>query len=205
MDANGDHRTCPLGVLSGGFQDQPGNLFGMGDQRKIACLHFDGLGTHAPGHEALEIRVDSPVFCGNGVEARLRSPGRLRGFAREQDLLKRLLDRVENPCLRFRQVAREIVQKGGRREAVAKLNDKPIFALTMRLPWDSEPTDVKVRPTSVPANPVETLRVSTRPAVLPEAARAYAKKVVASRRLSIKFLREAGIIEKPGVLARPYR
>src|ERR1700738_5667320 len=29
-----------------------------------------------------------------------------------------------------------------RREAVAKLNDKPIFALTMRFPWDSEPTDV---------------------------------------------------------------
>jgi integrase len=29
-----------------------------------------------------------------------------------------------------------------RREAVAKLNEKPIFALTMRLPWSSEPTDV---------------------------------------------------------------
>jgi hypothetical protein len=31
---------------------------------------------------------------------------------------------------------------GQRREAVAKLNDKPICALTMRLPWDSEPTGV---------------------------------------------------------------
>jgi integrase len=29
-----------------------------------------------------------------------------------------------------------------RREAVAKLNDKPIFALTVRLPWESEPTGV---------------------------------------------------------------
>jgi hypothetical protein len=37
------------------------------------------------------------------------------------------------------------------------------------------------------------------------AARALAKKVVASRRLSIKFLREAVIIEKLEVLARPHR
>jgi hypothetical protein len=29
-----------------------------------------------------------------------------------------------------------------RREAVAKLNDRPIFALTMRLSWDGEPTEV---------------------------------------------------------------
>ena len=27
-----------------------------------------------------------------------------------------------------------------RREAVAKLNDTPILALTIRLPWDSKPT-----------------------------------------------------------------
>ena len=39
----------------------------------------------------------------------------------------------------------------------------------------------------------------------PEAARAYAKKVVDSRQVSIKSLREAGVIEEPGVLARPYR
>jgi hypothetical protein len=41
--------------------------------------------------------------------------------------------------------------------------------------------------------------------VLPEKARTYAKKVAASRELSIKFLKEAGIIEKPGKLARHYR
>jgi hypothetical protein len=46
---------------------------------------------------------------------------------------------------------------------------------------------------------------SARSDVLPEKARTYAKKVAASRELSIKFLKEAGIIEKPGKLARPYR
>ena len=46
---------------------------------------------------------------------------------------------------------------------------------------------------------------STRSDVLPEKARTYAKKVAASRELSIKFLKEAGIIEKPGKLARNYR
>lgn len=43
------------------------------------------------------------------------------------------------------------------------------------------------------------------PPVLSEAARAYAKKVRGDRKLAVKFLKEAGIIEKPGVLARPYR
>ena len=37
------------------------------------------------------------------------------------------------------------------------------------------------------------------------AARAYAKKVTSNRRRAIKFLKEAGIIDKPGILARPYR
>jgi hypothetical protein len=44
-----------------------------------------------------------------------------------------------------------------------------------------------------------------RPAVLSPAARAYAKKVANNRRLAIKFLKNAGIIDKPGTLARPYR
>ena len=48
-------------------------------------------------------------------------------------------------------------------------------------------------------------RSPARPPVLSKAAQAYAKKVGASRELSIKFLKEAGIIEKPGKLARPYR
>lgn len=47
--------------------------------------------------------------------------------------------------------------------------------------------------------------VRAHPPVLSDAARAYAKKVRGDRRLAIKFLKEAGIIEKPGVLARPYR
>src|SRR6266478_5767882 len=98
---------------SGGFQDQLGDLVGMRDQREMARLHFDGLGAHALGHEAFEIGIDRPVFRGNGIETRLRPPGRMCGLAREQSLLERLLDRIEDLRLRFRQVAREIVQERG--------------------------------------------------------------------------------------------
>ena len=41
--------------------------------------------------------------------------------------------------------------------------------------------------------------------VLSKAARAYARKVEGNRELAIRFLKKAGIIEKPGKLARPYR
>ncbi|MGH9622970.1 MAG: hypothetical protein ACRD4G_01360 [Bryobacteraceae bacterium] len=47
--------------------------------------------------------------------------------------------------------------------------------------------------------------IRAQPPVLSDAARAYAKKVRGDRKLAIKFLKEAGIIERPGVLARPYR
>ncbi len=47
--------------------------------------------------------------------------------------------------------------------------------------------------------------VQADPPVLPKEARAYARKIERSRRLSIKFLKEAGIIEKPGRLSRQYR
>src|SRR6266446_5113548 len=79
----------------------------------MARLHFDGLGAHSLGHEAFEIGIDRPVFRGNGIETWLRPPGRMRGLAREQSLLERLLDRIENLRLRFRQVAREIAQERG--------------------------------------------------------------------------------------------
>ena len=42
-------------------------------------------------------------------------------------------------------------------------------------------------------------------AVLPPAARAYAKKVESNRQRAIEFLKKAGIIDRPGTLARPYR
>jgi hypothetical protein len=41
--------------------------------------------------------------------------------------------------------------------------------------------------------------------VLSEKALAYAAKIVKSRKLSIKFLKKAGIIERPGKLHRNYR
>ena len=47
----------------------------------MACLHLDGLGSHAPGHEAFEIRIYGAVFRRDGIEARLRSVAFLRDFA----------------------------------------------------------------------------------------------------------------------------
>jgi hypothetical protein len=44
--------------------------------------------------------------------------------------------------------------------------------------------------------------IHRREPVLPPAALAYAKKIVESRRLSIKFLKKAGIIERPGKASR---
>src|SRR3984893_7828996 len=95
----GDFRTAPeleasLAAVSRGFQDELGNLVGMGDQREMAGLHLDGLGAHPLGHEALEIGIDRAVIRGNRIETRLRPPGRMRGLAGEQSLLERLLGRV---------------------------------------------------------------------------------------------------------------
>ena len=38
------------------------DFVGLGDQRQMARLHFDGLGAHALGHETFEIWIDRPVF-----------------------------------------------------------------------------------------------------------------------------------------------
>ena len=97
----------------------------MRDQREMARLHFDGLGTHTFGHEAFEIGIDGAVFGRYRIKTRLRAPGRLRGLAGEQSLLERLLDRIEHLRLRFRQIAREIAQECGLAEAafIAVEND----------------------------------------------------------------------------------
>lgn len=65
--------------------------------------------------------------------------------------------------------------------------------------------DTHQRTIPMPATRKKQHRVWNQQAGLSKAAIAYAKKVSSNRRLAIKFLKEAGIIEKPGVLARPYR
>ena len=72
--APGDFRAAPepeapLAALSGGFQDELGNLVGMRDQREMACLHLDGLGAHPLRHETLEVRIDRAIFGRDGVIA----------------------------------------------------------------------------------------------------------------------------------------
>ena len=58
-----------LGRLPGCIQDQPSDLVGMGDQRQVTCLYFDGLRAHALGHETFEIGIDRPIFRGNRIES----------------------------------------------------------------------------------------------------------------------------------------
>ena len=50
------------GLLSRGFEDQPRDFVGTGDQREMAGLHLDGLGAHPLGHEAFKVRIDRAVF-----------------------------------------------------------------------------------------------------------------------------------------------
>src|ERR1700720_991401 len=40
-------------LLSRGFEDQPRDFVGMGDQREMAGLYLDGLGADTLGHESL--------------------------------------------------------------------------------------------------------------------------------------------------------
>src|ERR1700682_4379014 len=56
------HVLGSSGLLSRGFEDQPCDFVGMGDQREMAGLHLDGLGAHPLGHEALKVRIDRAVF-----------------------------------------------------------------------------------------------------------------------------------------------
>jgi hypothetical protein len=58
---------------------------------------------------------------------------------------------------------------------------------------------------TVPVTRSKKPRFPARPPVLSKAVRAYAKKIEGNRALAIDFLKRAGIIEKPGKLARPYR
>ena len=56
------HVLGSSGFLSRGFEDQPRDFVGMGDQREMAGLHLDGLGAHPLGHEALKVRIDRAVI-----------------------------------------------------------------------------------------------------------------------------------------------
>src|SRR5947207_8261422 len=55
-------RLLSLGLLSSGLEDEPRDVFGTRDQREMAGLHFDGLGAHPFGHEALKVWIDCAVF-----------------------------------------------------------------------------------------------------------------------------------------------
>jgi hypothetical protein len=88
----------------------------------MARLHLDDLGAHALSHEAFEIGIDRPVFSRNCIETRLRAPCRMRRLAREQRLLERLLDGVEDLSLGFRSGRPKVAPK-------RRLAEKSLFAV----------------------------------------------------------------------------
>src|ERR1700733_893969 len=100
-----------LGMLSRGFHNQLCDHFGLRDERNMARFHLYGSRAHTLGHETLKVRIDGPVFSGDCIEARLRPPGCLCGLAREQGLLERLLDRVQDPRLFLRYIARKVAKE----------------------------------------------------------------------------------------------
>src|SRR4029077_3428787 len=91
---------------TGSLQDQLRDFIRLRNKGQVTRFNLYSLGTHALGHESLEVRIDRAVLGRNGVIARLWSPSRVRGLAGEQRLVERLLDRVEHLGLRLRQVAR---------------------------------------------------------------------------------------------------
>src|SRR5882762_9527348 len=65
-------------ALSSRLQDEVRDRIGARYQGKVARPYLDGFSIHAFGHEALQIRIDGPVFRGHGIPARLRPPCRVR-------------------------------------------------------------------------------------------------------------------------------
>src|SRR3984885_5820319 len=100
-----------LGMLSRGFNIQLCDHFGLRDEWKTRSVHLYGSRAHTLVHETLKVRIDGPVFSGDCIEARLRLPGCLCGLAREQGLLERLLDRVQDPRLFLRNIARKVAKE----------------------------------------------------------------------------------------------
>src|ERR1700733_7000425 len=56
------HSTSPSScALAGSLQDELRDFVGLGYQRQVTRLHFDGFGTHPLGHEAFEIGIDRAI------------------------------------------------------------------------------------------------------------------------------------------------
>src|SRR5712671_5398773 len=56
---------------AGSLQDQLRDFIGLRDEGQVTRFNLYGLGTHALGHESLEVRIDRAVLGRNGVIARL--------------------------------------------------------------------------------------------------------------------------------------
>src|SRR4029077_8029447 len=83
-------------ALAGSLEDELRDFIRLRDKRQVTRFNLDGLGTHALGHEALEVWIDRAVLGGNGIVTWLRSPRRIGGLSGEQRLVERLLDGKEH-------------------------------------------------------------------------------------------------------------
>src|SRR6516165_10195288 len=78
-------------LLSSRLQNQVRNRIGLRYEGNVTCFYLDRFRAHALGHEAFEIGVD----IRSSVDTAYRPPCRVRGFAGEQGLMERPLNRVE--------------------------------------------------------------------------------------------------------------
>src|ERR1700751_589285 len=95
-------------AVLGRVQNEVRDGLGLRYERNLTRLHLDRLRSHSLCHEPLKIRIYRPIFRRDGVPAWFRPPCRLGGLPGEKSPVERPLHREERPCLRFRQVAREI-------------------------------------------------------------------------------------------------
>ena len=98
--------------MTGGFEDQVSDFFGVGDQRQVARRQLDGGSVHALGEEAFQVRVDGLVEAGNRVPGRFGMPGRGGGAVGEQGFGDRLLDGEQFHRLVVGHVAGEVFEEG---------------------------------------------------------------------------------------------
>ena len=77
--------------------NQVRDRIGLRYEGNVTRFYLDRFRAYPLGHEAFEIGVDGPIFSGHGIPAWLRPPCRVRGFAGEQGLMERPLDRVQRP------------------------------------------------------------------------------------------------------------
>ena len=60
--SNSGSYALTSGALAGGLQDELRDFIRLRDKRQVTRFNLYGLGSHALGHESLEVRIDRAVL-----------------------------------------------------------------------------------------------------------------------------------------------